>query len=76
MTTRNEALEEFKEYLEYKKQEYSDEADESAMQLQEDSDHPESEFYENSKYEYEKVLKNLGEINQLIADLEEYLINK
>ena len=76
MTTKDEALNEFKQFLEDKRQEYSDEVDDEAMQWQEDADQPESEDYELAKKEYDEILKRKGEIDTLLDDIENFLINQ
>lgn len=76
MTTKDEALNEFKQFLEDKRQEYSDEVDDEAMQWQEDADQPESEYYEISKKEYDEILKRKGEIDDLLDNIENFLINQ
>jgi len=76
MTTKDEALNEFKQFLEDKRQEYSDEVDDEAMQWQEDADQPESEDYELAKKEYDEILKRKGEIDTLLGDIENFLINQ
>jgi hypothetical protein len=76
MTTKEEVLNEFKEFLEDKRQEYSDECDDESMQWQEDAEQPESEYYEFSKKEYDEILKRKGEIDILLDDIENFLINQ
>jgi hypothetical protein len=76
MTTKNEALNEFKQFLEEKRQEYSNEADNEAMQWQEAADQPESEDYEIAKKEYEEILKRKVEIDDLLDNIENFLINQ
>jgi len=76
MITKDELLQEIKEWLSDKKQEVEDYSNEEAMQWQEDADQPESEFYKISKIEYDKVLKHKGDCDTLIEDLEEFLHNK
>ena len=76
MTTKDEALNEFKQFLEDKRQEYSDEVDDEAMQWQEDADQPESEYYEIAKKEYDEILKRKGEIDDLLDNIENLLINQ
>ena len=73
MTTKNEFLEELKEWISDKKQEYEEESNEEAMQWQEDAEQPESEYYEVSKEEYEKILIRKGEIDQVIEEIEDFL---
>ena len=75
MTTRNEALEEFINFLGDKRQEYSDEVDDEAMMWQEDADQPESEDYEMAKKEYDEILKRKKEIDELLDRIENFLIN-
>jgi len=73
MITKDEILEEIKEWLSDKKQEVEDYSNEEAMQWQEDAEQPESEFYEIAKTEYYKVLKRKGDCDALIETLEEFL---
>ena len=36
----------------------------------------ESEDYEISKFEYEKILKNKGEVDELLDEIDDFLANK
>lgn len=76
MTTKKEVLEEFKQFLEDKRAEYNDEADEEAMQWQEDAEQPESEYYEISKKEYDTILERKGDIDSFLDDIETFLLRK
>ena len=46
------------------------------MIWQEDAEQPESEDYEISKFEYEKILKNKGEVDELLDEIDDFLANK
>ena len=76
MTTKYEFLEELKEWISYKKQEYEEESNEEAMQWQEDADNSCSEFYEIAKDSYDEILKRKGDIDGLIEEIESFLANK
>ena len=76
MTTKNELLEEFKQFVKDKREDAKIECDEEAMMWQEDADQPESEDYEISKFEYEKILKNKGEVDELLDEIDDFLANK
>jgi len=52
------------------------ECDEEAMMWQEDAEQPESEDYEISKYEFDKILKNKGEVDELLDEIEDFLSRK
>ena len=52
------------------------ECDEEAMIWQEDAEQPESEDYEISKFEYDKILKNKGEVDELLDEIDYFLANK
>lgn len=73
MYTKQEVLEEFKDFLADKKQEFEDLLNDEAMQWQEDADQPESEFYEIAKREYDLILERKGEIDTLIENIEDFL---
>ena len=75
MTAKNEVLEEIKQFIIDKREEYSYESDEEAMIWQEDADQPESEDYEISKREYEEILKRKGDIDELLDKIEDLLLN-
>ena len=76
MTTRNELLEEIKEFIKERKKDAEIECDEEAMMWQEDAEQPESEDYEISKYEFDKILKNKGEVDELLDEVEDFLSRK
>ena len=76
MTTKNELLEEFKQFVKDKREDAKIECDEEAMMWQEDADQPESEDYEISKFEYDKILKNKGEVDELLDEIDYFLANK
>ena len=76
MTTRNELLEEIKEFIKERKTDAEIECDEEAMMWQEDAEQPESEDYEISKYEFDKILKNKGEVDELLDEIEDFLSRK
>ena len=75
MTTKSELLEEFEQWICDKREEIEIECDEEAMQWQEDAEQPESEDYEISKFEYDKILKHKGECDSFLDKLEDYLLN-
>ena len=75
MTTKNELLEEFKQFVKDKREDAKIECDEEAMMWQEDADQPESEDYEISKREYEEILKRKGDIDELLDKIEDLLLN-
>ena len=76
MTTKNELLEEFKQFVKDKREDAKIECDEEAMMWQEDAEQPESEDYEISKFEYDKILKNKGEVDELLDEIDYFLANK
>ena len=76
MTTKNELLEEFKQFVKDKREYAEIECDEEAMMWQEDAEQPESEDYEISKFEYDKILKNKGEVDELLDEIDYFLANK
>ena len=76
MTTKNELLEEFKQFVKDKREYAEIECDEEAMIWQEDAEQPESEDYEISKFEYDKILKNKGEVDELLDEIDYFLANK
>lgn len=76
MTTKNELLEDFKQFVKDKREYAEIECDEEAMIWQEDAEQPESEDYEISKFEYEKILKNKGEVDELLDEIDDFLANK
>ena len=76
MTTKNELLEEFKQFVKDKREDAKIECDEEAMMWQEDAEQPESEDYEISKFEYDKILKNKGEVDELLDEIDDFLANK
>ena len=76
MTTKNELLEEFKQFVKDKREAAEIECDEEAMMWQEDADQPESQDYEISKFEYDKILKNKGEVDELLDEIDDFLANK
>ena len=76
MTTKNELLEEFKQFVKDKREDAEIECNEEAMMWQEDAEHPESEYYETAKYEYEKILKDKGELDALLDEIDDFLANK
>ena len=76
MTTKNELLEDFKQFVKDKREYAEIECDEEAMIWQEDAEQPESEDYEISKFEYDKILKNKGEVDELLDEIDDFLSNK
>ena len=76
MTTKNELLEDFKQFVKDKREYAEIECDEEAMIWQEDAEQPESEDYEISKFEYDKILKNKGEVDELLDEIDDFLANK
>ena len=76
MTTKNELLEDFKQFVKDKREYAEIESDEEAMIWQEDAEQPESEDYEISKFEYDKILKNKGEVDELLDEIDDFLANK
>ena len=76
MTTKNELLEEFKQFVKDKREDAETECDEEAMMWQEDAEQPESEDYEISKIEYDKILKNKGEVDEFLDEIDDFLANK
>ena len=76
MTTKNELLEDFKQFVKDKREYAEIECDEEAMMWQEDAEQPESEDYEISKFEYDKILKNKGEVDELLDEIDYFLANK
>ena len=76
MTTKNELLEEFKQFVKDKREDAEIECNEEAMMWQEDAEQPESEYYETAKYEYEKILKDKGEVDALLDEIDDFLANK
>ena len=76
MTTKNELLEDFKQFVKDKREYAEIECDEEAMIWQEDAEQPESEDYEISKFEYDKILKNKGEVDELLDEIDYFLANK
>ena len=76
MTTKNELLEDFKQFVKDKREDAKIECDEEAMMWQEDAEQPESEDYEISKFEYDKILKNKGEVDELLDEIDDFLANK
>ena len=76
MTTKNELLEDFKQFVKDKREDAKIECDEEAMMWQEDAEQPESEDYEISKFEYDKILKNKGEVDELLDEIDYFLANK
>ena len=76
MTTKNELLEDFKQFVKDKRVDAEIECDEEAMMWQEDAEQPESEYYEISKFEYDKILKNKGEVDELLDEIDDFLANK
>ena len=76
MTTKNELLEDFKQFVKDKREDAKIECDEEAMIWQEDAEQPESEDYEISKFEYDKILKNKGEVDELLDEIDYFLANK
>ena len=76
MTTKNELLEEFKQFVKDKREYAEIECDEEAMMWQEDAEQPESQDYEISKFEYDKILKNKGEVDELLDEIDYFLANK
>ena len=76
MTTKNELLEEFKQFVKDKREDAEIECDEEAMMWQEDAEQPESEDYEISKFEYDKILKNKGEVDEFLDEIDDFLANK
>ncbi len=76
MTTKQELLEEFKQFVQDKREDAEIECDEEAMMWQEDADQPESEDYEISKFEYDKILKHKGEVDEFLDEVDYFLANK
>jgi hypothetical protein len=76
MTTKNELLEEFKQFVKDKREDAEIECNEESMMWQEDAEQPESEYYETAKYEYEKILKDKGELDALLDEIDDFLANK
>ena len=76
MTTKNELLEEFKQFVKDKREYAEIECDEEAMMWQEDAEQPESQDYEISKFEYDKILKNKGEVDEFLDEIDDFLANK
>ena len=76
MTTKNELLEDFKQFVKDKREYAEIECDEEAMIWQEDAEQPESEDYEISKFEYDKILKNKGEVDEFLDEIDDFLANK
>ena len=76
MTTKNELLEEFKQFVKDKREYAEIECDEEAMMWQEDAEQPESQDYEISKFEYDKILKNKGEVDEFLDEIDYFLANK
>ena len=75
MTTKNEALEEIKQFILDKKEEYSQEADEDFMQWSEGFEQPYHEYYEICTEEGNEVLKRHGDIMSLLEDIENFLLD-
>ena len=76
MTTKNEALEEIKQFILDKKEEYSQEADEDFMQWSEGFEQEFHEDYEICTKEGNEVLKRHGDIVSLLEDVENFLLDK
>ena len=76
MTTKNELLEDFKQFVKDKREYAEIECDEEAMMWQEDAEQPESQDYEISKFEYDKILKNKGEVDEFLDEIDDFLANK
>lgn len=75
MTTKYEILEELKQFIIDKREEISTECDEEAMQWQEDAENTESEFYEISKQEYEKILDDKLNSDLFLDSVDDFLAN-
>ena len=73
MTTSNEFLNELRDYLKDKREEYITESDEEAMQWQEDAEHPESAYYQIAKREFETIISIKQDIEKLIDEIEDFL---
>jgi hypothetical protein len=75
MTTKSEIIDELKSFIAEKRECISDECDEESMQWQEDSQNEESEFYEISKKEYEKIINDKLNSDECLDKIENFLNN-
>jgi hypothetical protein len=73
MTTKYELINEFKQFIEGKREEIETQADEEAMQWQEEAENEYAECHEVSKIEYEKILKHRLECIDFLEEIEEFV---